>query len=239
MRLGNFWYLLSTFCLAGLLSAGFIQAAPADNLADQQTAQHGGMEDVIIEDFENAEDWRAKATCPLGETKLLKQIQMGEMFDVYDPNIKPPPEKSKPMENHILGVKTRFCNKGFDRVEIAPPHEYALKGKPRQFSVWVLGRKFDHTLYIKLRDYRGKLHKLRLGRLNFFGWRRLNLTIPGWLPQSVRYSWLDKKLHFVSLYVVAGNHEVAGDYYLYVDNLRVKTDTSSSKYPGSEIKDNW
>lgn len=235
-----------------ILSGGMVFAQNTPQGADNKN-QAGFLEDIVLEDFENSEDWRAIPTCPLGETKTLKTVQLGEMKDVFDNENKPEKkivkdiegkvlqevELATPKENHVLGIKTYFCEKGFDRVEVSPPHEYILRGKPRQFSIWVLGRNYRHTLYIKIRDYRGKLHKLKMGKLNFFGWRKLTITIPGWLPQSVRYALLDKRMHFVSVYVVAAPHEVVGQFYFYVDNLRYKSDASEAYYPGSEIKDNW
>ena len=200
---------------------------------------------LTLDDFEESEDWRADATSPLGDTKTLKLVQRGEIRAVDDENTRPPDQEATPITedpqnpNHILGVKTWFEDRGFDRVEISPPHEYAIKGKARQFSIWVLGRKFRHTMAIKLRDYRGKIHKLPLGRLDFFGWRKLTVTVPGWLPQSTRYSLLDKNLHFVSLFVTSDVHEVPGTFYFYIDGLKVLVDRSELTYPGSEIKDNW
>ena len=200
---------------------------------------------VTLDDFEESEDWIADATSPLGDTRTLKLVQRGEIRAVDDENSRPPEGEAKPIgadpqnANHILGVKTWFEDRGFDRVEVMPPHEYAIKGKARQFSIWVLGRKFRHSMAIKLRDYRGKIHKLSLGRLDFFGWRKLTVTVPGWLPQSTRYSLLDKNLHFVSLFVTSDVHEVPGTFYFYMDGLKVLVDRSELTYPGSEIKDNW
>ena len=204
----------------------------------------------MLENFEEAEDWSARSTTPLGETKLRKIVQRGPIMAADNPdeqptsgpdgdqcNVNDPACAKTP--NHILGVKTYFENRGFDRVELKPPHEFIIKGKARQFSVWVLGRRYRHTLSVKLRDYRGKLHKLRLGRLDFFGWRKMTVTVPGWLPQSTRFALIDKNLHFVSLYVTSDVHEVPGNFYFYVDNLKVLVDQSETDYPGSEIKDNW
>lgn len=210
------------------------------------------LERVTLEDFEESEDWRAKSTTPLGQTKVLKMIQRGIIKDVFDEKSVPDKKDDKGQyvpvaedqkdrigANHILGVKTFFAEKGFDRVELSPPHEYIIKGKARQISVWVLGRKFKHTMYAKFRDYRGNTHNIRLGRLDFFGWRKLTAPIPGYVPQSTRYSLLDKNIHFVSLFVASDVHEVAGDFYFYVDDLEVRSDKYDMIYPGFEIKDNW
>ncbi|MBE7413308.1 MAG: flagellar filament outer layer protein FlaA [Leptospiraceae bacterium] len=208
------------------------------------------LDKIALEDFEESEDWRAKSTTPLGETKTLKMIQRGTMKDVFDEKTVPDAlaneseqekqeQRTRINKNHILGIKTFFVNRGFDRVEVAPPHEYIIKGKARQVSVWVLGRKYRHTLYAKFRDYRGVTHNVRLGRLDFFGWRKLTATIPGYLPQSTRFALLDKNLHFVSLFVTSDVHEIGGNFYFYLDDLEVRADKSDARYPGYEIKDNW
>lgn len=204
---------------------------------------------IRLENFEEAEDWRARATSPLGETRVLKMLQRGFIKDVFDESSVPEEQKDgkwvatnqeeKIGKNHILGVKTYFANRGFDRVEISPPHEYVIKGKLRQLSVWVLGRNYRHTLFVKLRDYKGTVHKIRLGKLDFFGWRKLTASIPGFVPQSTRFSLLDKNIHFVSLFITSDPHDVGGDFYFYVDDLEVRTDRSETIYPGYEIKDNW
>ena len=226
------------FIIILILSASIIFAQEQKDKKTEQ--QSKGLDERSLEKFEEAEDWKATPTCPLGETKIVKTTQKGKMEDVYDEKVVPEQEEvTQGQLNHVLGVKTYFCNAGFDRVEVSPPHEYILDGKPRQFSIWVLGRNYRHTLFIKLKDYRGQVHKLRMGQLNFFGWRKLTITVPGWLPQSSRYSLLNNRLHFVSLYVVADTHETIGNFYFYIDNLRYTTDISEDNYPGSEIKDNW
>jgi Flagellar filament outer layer protein Flaa len=225
-------------------------AKPAQSGA--QNTSGDALERVTLDDFEDSEDWRAKSTNPVGETKTLKLIQRGIIKDVFDEKSAPdskndkgeyapasPEQAEKIGKNHVLGVKTFFYNRGFDRVEVSPPQEYIIRGKARQISVWVLGRKYRHTLYAKFRDYKGNTHNIRLGRLDFFGWRKLTAPIPGFLPQSARYSLLDKNIHFVSLFVASDVHEVGGDFYFYMDDLEVRTDRQESIYPGFEIKDNW
>ena len=213
----------------------------AQGTTPEEDKPQGNIVDNRLDNFESSEDWRAFATSPLGDTKTKKMIQVGPIEDVRNPDDMNQNEKDTFVEgqNHVLGVKTYFVDRGFDRVEVKPPHEYVVDGRAVQLSVWVLGRQFRHTLYVKLRDYRGTIHKLKLGRLDFFGWRKLTVTIPSWLPQSARYAMVDKKLHFVSLFVVSDVHEVPGEFYFYVDNLNIKTDISEADYPGSQIKDTW
>lgn len=254
--------LLSVFSVPSL----FAQAKDAKATGTPAPATGGGaaggtnpaaalepLERVTLEDFEQAEDWKAKSTTPLGQTKVQKMVQRGIIKDVFDEKSVPDDRDPKTGDyksvgdtqtdrqgkNHILGIKTFFAEKGFDRVEVSPPHEFIIKGKARQISVWVLGRKFRHTLYAKFRDYKGDVHNIRLGRLDFYGWRKLTASVPGYIPQSTRYSLLDKNIHFVSLFVVSDPHETAGDFYFYLDDLEVRSDKSDMIYPGFEIKDNW
>jgi len=78
-----------------------------------------------------------------------------------------------------------------------------------------------------------------LGRLDYFGWRKLSAPIPGFVPQSSRFSILDKNIKFVSLFVTSDPAEASGDFYFYIDDLEVRTDKQEAVYPGFEIKDNW
>ncbi len=197
--------------------------------------------DLVLNNFDNAEDWRAFATSPLGDTKIQKKVQIGPIQDIYDPTNITQEERNLfiPDQNYVMGVKTYFKDRGFDRVEIKPPHEYKIKGIAKQLSIWVLGRNYRHTLYVKLRDYKGKIHKIKFGSLNFFGWRKLVATIPGWMPQSIRFSLFDRNLRFVSLFVESNHYEPQGTFYFYIDQLVMRVDKALDEYPGSQIRDLW
>lgn len=196
-----------------------------------------------MNDFEDSEDWRASATSPLGDTKIRKipgkPNEVDDSGEVKDVQIELTDENGvSHNDEYVLGVKTYFKDRGFDRVEVFPPNEYIVRGKAKEVKVWVLGRKFRHTLYVKLRDYKGKTHKLKIGRLDFWGWKEMSVVIPGWLPQSSSYALMDKNLHFVSFYVECDKFEVPGTFYFYLDNFRIITDLS--EFTGDPtIKDNW
>lgn len=214
--------------------------AGTDNTTKKQ--QDGLIEDWL-NDFEECEDWRATATCPLGDTKIRKIP--GKPVDLDENGETKPLEINLDDENgnqhkdeFVLGVKTYFMDRGFDRVEVFPPNEYIIRGRAKEVKVWVLGRKFRHTLYVKLRDYKGKIHKIKIGRLDFWGWREMSVIVPGWLPQSSKYAMLDKNLHFVSFFIECDRFEAPGTFYAYFDNFRIITDLS--EFTGDpNIKDNW
>lgn len=227
--------------LVGGLNMG-VQAQQNAGGAQNQKRLTGLVVDWM-NDFEDCEDWRALSTCPLGDTKIRKiegrPVSVNENGETQDVQIELTDENGITHGNkYVLGVKTYFLDRGFDRVEVFPPNEYIIRGKAKEIKVWVLGRKFRHTLYVKLRDYRGNVHKLKIGRLDFWGWREMSVVIPGWLPQAPMYGMLDRNLHFVSFYVESDNYEVPGTFYFYLDNFRVTTDLT--EFTGdSTIKDNW
>ena len=219
-----------------------VQAQEAQQ-AQQQKKQQTGLVEDWMDDFEASEDWRAMATCPIGETKIRKIPGKPRPIDENGNEVNYPDtitdENGITHENkYVLGVKTYFMDIGFDRVEVFPPNEYIVRGKAKEIKVWALGRKFRHTLFVKLRDYKGAIHKIKIGRLDFWGWREMSVIVPGWLPQSPGYALLDKNLHFVSFYVESDIYEVPGTFYFYLDNFRVITDLS--EFTGdTSIRDNW
>ena len=205
--------------------------------------QKTGLIEDWLNDFEVCEDWRAVATSPLGDTKIRKIIGKPRPFDEKGKVVETPNEITDDnglthKTEYVLGVKSYFSDRGYDRVEVYPPNEYIIRGKAKEMKVWALGRKFRHTLYVKLRDYTGNIHKIKIGRLNFWGWRELSVILPGWLPQAAKYAMLDKNLHFVSFFVESDRFEVPGTFYFYLDNFRVITDLS--EFTGdTTIKDIW
>ncbi|HPI15143.1 MAG TPA: flagellar filament outer layer protein FlaA, partial [Spirochaetota bacterium] len=205
--------------------------------------QQTGLIEDWLNDFEAAEDWRATSTCPLGDTKIRKIPGKPRPVDDSGNTVEFPNEITDDngvshKHEFVLGVKTYFMDRGFDRVEVLPPNEYIIRGKAKEIKVWVLGRKFRHTLYVKLRDFRGRLYKIKIGRLDFWGWKELSVVVPGWLPQSASYAMLDKNLHFVSFFVESDTFEVPGTFYFYLDNFRVVTDLS--EFTGDTfIRDTW
>ena len=237
-----------SFGLLGVFISPVLAQEPQPVAQEPQQAQPQvrpkikvNLVDLVLNDFENAEDWTAFSTSPLEITKSQKRVQRGPIEDTYNPQNLTDAERRLFVagQNHVLGVKGYIKDKGFDRIEVKPPHAYIIRGIGRQLSVWVLGRNFRHILYAKFKDYAGRIHKIKLARLNFFGWRKITTTIPGWLPQSARYSLFHKNLRFISIFVESNVHEPRGTFYFYLDQLTMKIDKTDASYPGSQMTDLW
>ena len=233
-----------------LLGNGGMDLNAQSGTQRQTKERQDGLVVDWMNDFEACEDWRAYSTCPLGDTKIRKIAGKPRPVNIDGKLVN---EDGEPGEfadsvtdengfthqnQHVLGVKTYFYDRGFDRVETFPPNEYIIRGKAKEIKVWALGRNSRHTLFVKLRDYRGNIHKLKMGRLDTWGWKEMSVIVPGWLPQSAAYAMLDRNLHFVSFYVESDRFEIPGTFYFYLDQFRVITDLS--EFTGDEtIRDNW
>ena len=234
-----------------LMGIGDVQLQAQQAATDTKTTsstqgtqkQPTGLIEDWMNDFETCEDWRAISTSPLGDTKIRKIPGKPRPVDEQGNAVETPNEITDDngithKNENVIGIKSYVVDRGFDRVEVLPPNEYIIRGKAKELKVWALGRKIRHTLYVKFRDYRGKLHKIKIGRLDFWGWREMSVNIPGWIPQSPTYAMLDKNLHFVSFFIESDKYEIPGTYYVYLDNFRIISDMS--EYTGdSFIKDTW
>ena len=226
---------------------GAYLSAQQDNTANQSQQEDKRREGLIVvwlDNLQNSEDWRAVGTSVSGETATRKipgrprpLDAEGQPQDWEGDEIKDDSGLTH-RNDFVLGVKSHFFDRGFDRVEVFPPNDIAIHGRGKEIKVWVLGRKMRHTLYVKLRDYSGRIHILRMGRLDFWGWKEMGVVIPPYIPQPARFSVLDKQLRFVSFFLRSDPFESPGSVYFYLGHLRVVTDFS--EFSGDEsIKDIW
>ena len=115
MNLKRILYLVLIICMTPLLA----QDAQPGGQGGQGNQPDGTQEPSVqiggealyldtLDDFEMAEDWRAKATSPLGQTKILKLTQRGEIRAVDDEDARPPEGEAYSVvqnpdqPNHIL-----------------------------------------------------------------------------------------------------------------------------------------
>jgi len=214
------------------------------NNANQEEQKREGIVVVWLDNMQNSEDWRAFATSAVGQAATRKvpgrprpldadgKPTDGDGDEIVD-------ESGITHKNeYVLGVKGFISDRGFDRIEVFPPNALVICGKGKEIKVWVLGRKMRHTLYVKLRDHAGRVYKLNMGRLEFWGWREMSVVIPPYIPQPMGQAVLNRQLRFVSFFLVSDHFEPPGRVYFYLSHLRVITDFSG--FTGDEtIKDIW
>ena len=218
----------------------FINENSANGIISNDEGREPFLKQVVLSDFENCQDWRAIATCPLGDTKIRKipgkPKDLNKSVSGTNVSIQQDP-KNEP--EFCLGVKTFFKYPGYDRVEVKPPQAIKIPGKCRYVSGWVLCRGFAHRLFLKIKDYRGNNYLLPARYLNTEGWQQFQVYLPGYLPQSTKHTMSPLDPYFASFVVVAGLHEVRGTFYVYFDHLIASVDQFGMEYDGAEIRDVW
>ncbi len=106
---------------------------------------------------------------------------------------------SAPQQQELksLGVAMLFDRKEYNWVDIYPvkkgdgdkmlPDELPLPGRVKMIDMWVWSGNYDYYLEAFVRDYKGIVHTITMGDLNFVGWKNLRISIPDNIPQSKKY----------------------------------------------------
>jgi hypothetical protein len=106
--------------------------------------------------------------------------------------------------------------------------------------MWVVGRNFNHRLYVVIRDFTGHTSVLHMGRLNFSGWRQLSTPIPPDIQQrDIHYS-NQGGIEIIGFVIEPDLLETYGSYYVYFDDLRAQTDLFSEEARDpDDMVDSW
>lgn len=199
------------------------------------------MEDIrsiILDDFEtNDNNWQVTASRFTVEG--FPQLKVGvegtpiALSGVY----------AEGGNKYVLGVRSSFSRKGYNRIWIYPEKEIVIPGAAKKFDVWIWGGNYYYNLEVHIRDFRGIVHKLPLGSLHFIGWRNLSVEIPRQIPQFIRYLPMEKPLTLVRFVIWTEPVERVDDYIIYFDHLKILTDVYRERFDGDvladESKDIW
>lgn len=149
---------------------------------------------------------------------------------------------------HSLGVQAAFDRQGYNYLEFIPVEDADKDGKPvetaipligraKNIDLWAWGSNYNYYLELQLRDYRGMIHVLRVGDLNYKGWRNLKVEIPPYIPQDVTYVPNRKGLELVKIVLWTRPEEKVNGFYFYLKQIKIMTDTYESPFDGSNLGD--
>ena len=111
----------------------------------------------------------------------------------------------------------------------------SLPGKVFKISVWVMGRGDDYDLEIWLEDWKGNLHVLPLGSVDFIGWRPLSVAIPSNIPQDINTFPQTKKLVFRKFKLRSKKTTFTDPVYIFFDELRILANLFEVSYDGAQL----
>jgi hypothetical protein len=160
--------------------------------------------------------------------------------------------------NKCFGLRFKFIYPGNNVVALSPPptkkvyrvldeldnnnkpkvQEVAgikLPGKVKAVSVWVLGRGNDYTLEAWVQDWRGSTHILKMGSVNFVGWRPLSAKIPVYVPQDVDTYPQTKNLVLTKMILRSKLTANTEKVVIFFDSVKVLTDLYDVHFDGADV----
>jgi hypothetical protein len=227
----------------GMASAQQPLDAPNPELIGVESAQQS-LSEVMVDMFEREGFWSAKISPDDGIVTVLLRDGSAEIKE-------PPPEgpidaPDPPADTHVLGVKVEFFRRGVNSFYITAGRPLPIEGEVKTVSVLVSGRNQPHTLSLVVQDYNGKKFELKMGTLDFSGWKQLTVPIQpspdgvyGIVQSNVFFG--DKPgLRIVGFKVDCDPEYARGAYYIYLDDLRAVTDLYAvqARDP-DDISDDW
>lgn len=225
---------LHLVCLLMLL----LLLTPTLLVADEKTLN---LESKILETFDpdtRTSDWLIRGSKFITEGYPKKAFAETWPEALYGSNLE---EK----ELEVLGIQFKFDRQGYNYIEIIPVKEdeegntvhnpIEIPGRVQQLDLWAWGSDFDYYMEAHIRDFRGVVHVLRMGSLNYVGWRNLRVNFPSYVPQAQQYTPYLAGLQLEKLVVWTQPQERVHNCYLYIDQIKILTDTFVSRFDGDEL----
>ena len=194
----------------------------------------------MVDTFDNAEgEWSWHA---VGSKFVTNGFPVLKLFDGMPHALKVMDESSENAK--FLGVQVKFNRRGDNWMDIVPskqgekglePYEIPFKGNIARLDMWVWGAGYYYDLEVLVRDCYGRVHALRMGTLNFKGWKNMSVSVPKSIPQSSNYINAEKELKFVAFRVRTRPSEHVEDFYIFMDQFKVLTDVHKDSYDGYEL----
>ena len=160
-----------------------------------------------------------------------------------------------------LGIKAEFTKKGYNYIEIYPkvlsnantssnikPNPYApgtetalnLKGVVKSLDMWVWGGNYKYSMEFYLEDFKGFLHRLPAGLIDYVGWEDFRTEVPAVIPQAENHVPFLKPLKITMIKLWADPEERVDQFYCYFDYFQVQTDEYLERFDGDDLaNDVW
>lgn len=157
-----------------------------------------------------------------------------------------------------LGLRFKFIYPGNNVVALVPPETkkvvrvldqldennkpkvqettgIKLPGKVKALSVWVLGRGNDYTLEAWVQDWKGTTHVLKMGSVNFVGWRPLSAKVPVGVPQDIDTYPQTKNLVLTKLVLRSKPTANTEKVVIFFDSIKVLSDVYDVHFDGADV----
>ena len=217
----------------------------ASSLSADEVAEN--LQSVVLETFDNPDEsrWIVRGSKFLAEGDEYEVPFRFQYVEAWPRALyREEPEDFTPQS---LGVQASFTRRGYNYLEFIPveaeddqdgnpvPRAINIPGRVQNLDLWVWGSNHDYYMEVQLRDHRGVVHVLELGRINFRGWRNLRVRIPTYISQSVQYVPQLQTLELVKLVLWTVPSERVDGFWVYLDQVKVFTDVFESPFDGESL----
>jgi hypothetical protein len=110
-----------------------------------------------------------------------------------------------------------------------------LPGRAKGISLWVHGRGNDYTLEVWVKDFKGDVHILKYGSINFVGWKPIKVDIPAFVPQEVQSYPQTKVTKIVRFVIRSTVNSGPEETFLFFDQVKVLTDVFEVNFDGQVL----
>lgn len=195
------------------------------------------LQEVSLSKFEDAGMWRAEMPRDFGVPATRKiaggPIDKEPIQAEVDAGI-------DEADDYVLGVKAYYYKRAMSTISIYPSRPIPIEGICKTISIWVVGRNYEHTLKVLLRDFYGNPLELTIGKLNFSGWKKMTVAVPPSIAQKDLHYNNNMGLQIEGFRIDCDPKDTIGTYYIYLDDLRAYTDLfSENTRDPDDIPDVW
>jgi hypothetical protein len=234
--------------------AGFLLSAQQNREVGELDPERIGIEsaqqklrEISVEKFELEGFWKSKMSSDEGYTTTRL---FGGSRDPKGPQGKEAIQEDEELgikDDYVLGTRVDFLRRGHNSFTIYPLRPIPIPGITKTISVWIAGRNFNHEVTVLLQDFFGKNYEIKMGKLNFMGWKKLEVAVP---PQSDDgiHGIIQRNFHYqnqmgikiTGFRIDCDPLESYGNYYIYFDDLRAWTDLfAEESLDEDDMVDGW
>ncbi len=200
------------------------------------TAQQKLME-ISVSKFEDAGFWYGAMSVDQGITVLRRFKGSPAEKEILKQEVESGIQEA---DDFVLGTRVSFYRRGVNSFSVSPVRPIPIPGLTKTVSVWVAGRNTRHELVLLLKDYNKKDVEVRMGQLNFSGWKKITVAIPPSITQKVPGQHRDMGVAFNGFRIDCDLEQTYGDFYMYFDDLRAVTDLFSEELRDpDDMLDSW
>ncbi len=139
-------------------------------------------------------------------------------------------------ERRALGIRGGFTRRGYNFIEVVPPGgSVLLPGVVREIELWVWSARRNYYMTAELQDHRGVYHTISIGNINHLGWKKVSARVPVSVSQLRQQFGPGEQLELLKLLIWTRPEANVDQFQIYLDDLRVVTDTYRDFTDGDEL----